>query len=171
MNDAPWDLCVHVPGEPIPEPRPRADRRSGRVYVPDRGQRVWKHQIRAETKLALVRDAETRPDMAGVVPLSGCAFCVLLVFSMSRPKSHFGTGRNSDKLRTTAPRAHCGRPDVDNLAKAALDALGAFDDLPPLVWCDDSQVVSLRARKRYAEPGGFPAGLFMVLSTSAGYTL
>lgn len=38
----------------------------------------------------------------------------------------------------------CGRPDVDNFAKAVLDGLNG------VVWRDDSQVVELRASKHYS---------------------
>jgi len=45
--------------------------------------------------------------------------------------------------------AHCTKkPDVDKLARAALDALTG------IVFKDDAQVVDLLARKRYVRPGG-----------------
>ncbi|MBR2256246.1 MAG: RusA family crossover junction endodeoxyribonuclease [Blautia sp.] len=40
------------------------------------------------------------------------------------------------------------KPDIDNIAKAALDALNG------LAWHDDSQVVSLLVRKRYCSEAG-----------------
>ena len=42
---------------------------------------------------------------------------------------------------------HTTRPDVDNLAKLAMDALTSSGQW----WTDDARVVSLEARKRYGE--------------------
>lgn len=77
-------------------------------------------------------------------------------FTFTRPPSHFGTGRNAHRLRTTAPHypgPRCG--DVDKLARAILDALTDAE-----VWGDDTQVVDLRARKFYAgeHEHALPAG-------------
>lgn len=41
------------------------------------------------------------------------------------------------------------RPDLDNLVKSGMDAMAAW-------WVDDAQVVSLIARKAYAERDGVP---------------
>lgn len=56
-----------------------------------------------------------------------------------------------------------GKPDVDNLAKAVLDALGpgrvggdtarGRGRWAPLLWHDDAQVTDLVVRKRQGEPG------------------
>jgi Holliday junction resolvase RusA-like endonuclease len=69
-----------------------------------------------------------------------------VTFSMPRPKGHYGSGRNADKVKASAPPYPVGRPDLDNLVKAVLDALRG------IAWGDDTQVVSLRARKTWAEP-------------------
>lgn len=42
-----------------------------------------------------------------------------------------------------------GRPDLDNYVKSIMDALKAW-------WVDDARVVSIRARKAYAERDGGP---------------
>ena len=60
-------------------------------------------------------------------------------------------------LTADAPLPHQQKPDRDNLEKAVLDALGDFAGLPPLVWCDDCQVVAGRTTKRWALTGE-PAG-------------
>ena len=73
---------------------------------------------------------------------------VSLEFYFDRPKSHYGTGKNADKLKASAPRFHTKKPDVDNLAKAVLDACqdaGLFKD--------DSMVLSLLIEKFYLDPG------------------
>ena len=65
-------------------------------------------------------------------------------------------------LKQSAPSHHTQVPDKDNLEKAVLDALGNFDGMPPLVWCDDSQVYKGRTSKRWTEPGELP-GVFIAI--------
>ena len=69
---------------------------------------------------------------------------VSLAFQFSRPKSHFGTGRNADQLAASAPEYHTKKPDVDKLARAVLDAL------TNVVFEDDSRVTVLAATKHYS---------------------
>lgn len=68
-------------------------------------------------------------------------------FLRSRPKSHYG----ARGLRPSAPRFPHGKPDVDKLGRSTLDGL--------IVLRDDSLVVDLIGRKRYAErdqaPGAY----------------
>ena len=47
------------------------------------------------------------------------------------------------------PMPHASKPDIDNLAKAVMDAMGDCD-----VWADDAQVAELHASKQYADEGG-----------------
>jgi Holliday junction resolvase RusA-like endonuclease len=84
----------------------------------------------------------------------GVAVKVTLVFRLSRPKSHYGIGRNAGTVKASAPQwplqGHTGAQkrgkvgDVDNYVKAVLDEMNGvcFDD--------DSQVVMLVASKLYA---------------------
>ena len=75
--------------------------------------------------------------LAGLKPITEpIQVCVVSVFE--RPKSHT-TGRGV--LKSTAPRLP--RPDVDNLAKAVLDALGDF--------FNDTLVESLQVSKSYGD--------------------
>ena len=150
-------LIVDVEGKPEPEPRPRMDRRSGRAYVP-RSAHDWKHAIRVATRMALTSDG------VGAVPEPRVAFAVGFVFRFARPKSHYRTGRFSSLLRDAAPQLHTCKPDLDNLIKAAVDALGDFDGGAALVWADDSQVDRYvgTPTKRWADPGE-RAGLTLVI--------
>ena len=70
---------------------------------------------------------------------------VLVDFSMPRPKSHYRTGRNADRLRGGAPIAPARTPDLDKLLRSTFDALTAAG-----IWGDDAQVVDVCARKTYA---------------------
>ena len=60
---------------------------------------------------------------------------------MVRPKAHFLRGQ----VRDDAPRRHPHKPDVDNIAKAVLDAL-----TKACVWHDDAQVDWILVRRRWA---------------------
>lgn len=79
------------------------------------------------------------------------AVAVRLHFAMRRPKCHFGTGRNAQKLKDSSPEHHTKKPDVDKLARAILDALTG------VLYRDDSCVNDLLASKGWAigEPGCF----------------
>jgi crossover junction endodeoxyribonuclease RusA len=72
-------------------------------------------------------------------------------FRMPRPARHYlpaNSRRQAAELRLDAPVYAIGKPDVDKLIRAALDALTGA------VFLDDSQVVELRSSKRYgATPG------------------
>ena len=75
-------------------------------------------------------------------------FHVEVEFVFARPRSHFGTGKNVNTIKSTAPSNPTSRAqgDVDKLCRALLDAC------TDILWADDSQVVALTARKRYAKP-------------------
>lgn len=66
-------------------------------------------------------------------------------FFFARPKSHYGTGKNDQTLKASAPAYHAQRPDLVNLIKCLEDALTG------IVWRDDSQVAEIDAAKFWAE--------------------
>lgn len=132
-------ISFFVEGEPKAQPRPRAfARRMGstfaaRVYDPGTAE-GWK---------SLVATA-ARPHLSAE-PIQGPVY-LKVGFVFARPKSHFGTGRNSLMLKKSAPRAHVSTPDLDNLVKAVKDALTQIG-----MWKDDSQVCEEKVYKRYAD--------------------
>jgi Holliday junction resolvase RusA-like endonuclease len=91
----------------------------------------------------LVRHAilQSRPEK----PFAG-AIEVQVAFCMPRPKSHYRKGI----LRPDAPHFHTGRPDLDNLLKAVMDAIGDTH----AVWIDDAQVSRVAAAKIYSDTPG-----------------
>jgi Holliday junction resolvase RusA-like endonuclease len=125
------NIAFFVKGDPKPQPRPRAFSRGGhaRVYDPATAE-GWKSLIAQEAKVVL-------PDK----PIEGTIKLVML-FWMKRPKSHFNS---KGQVKPTAPFQHIQKPDVDNLAKAVMDALSTLG-----MWVDDSQVFSLHAIKSWA---------------------
>lgn len=74
---------------------------------------------------------------------------VEITYSVPRPVSHYGTGRNADTVKPSAPRYPTARGtrDIDKLERAILDALTTAGVLH-----DDAQVVDVTHRKRYAAP-------------------
>ena len=76
--------------------------------------------------------------------------CVDITFFFARPKHHYGTGKNAEKLKPSAP-VHCtssANGDIDKLVRSTLDGLSARSG--GNVIRDDSQVVFLTCRKQYA---------------------
>ncbi len=137
-------IAVFVPGDPKGQPRPRAFARNGRasVYDPHTAE-GWKSQIARALEGKL-------PEHATIGPV-----VVSMDFRFARPKGHFG----KRGLRDAAPRWHHGKPDLDNLAKAVLDALSILR-----VWEDDRQVIELVLAKRWAEPGEGPGMVLEVVT-------
>ena len=123
-------IAFSVPGEPVPQPRPRVTTRGGfgRAYVPHA------HPVHAyrASLAAAARDAGAEPHAEPV------SVVIDLVFE--RPKSHM----TNKGVKATAPRLP--RPDVDNVGKAVLDAL------QPVIG-DDTIVGRLVIAKRYSDAG------------------
>jgi Holliday junction resolvase RusA-like endonuclease len=132
-----------VPGQPAAWPRP-VKSKSGHIY-PNRSADPWGHQVRASAIERIPADA------AAQWPRDG-AFHVAIGFAFVRPQSHYANKpyQVPRRLKDSAPVSMLKRPDVDNLTKMVLDALGAWNDLPPLLWFDDAQVVWIQARKHWA---------------------
>lgn len=83
---------------------------------------------------------------AGIRTHEEAGVCLSLDFFFARPKSHYGSGKNAERLKPGAPRTPTSRAtgDVDKLARAVCDGLTG------IAYRDDSQVVLLVAAKHYA---------------------
>lgn len=68
---------------------------------------------------------------------------VRLKFCMPRPKGHYGTGKNADRVKDSAPEFPTTKPDVLKLARAVEDALTG------IVYGDDAQIVMEDLQKCY----------------------
>ncbi len=95
--------------------------------------------------------------MAGQPPLEGPVMGVI-VFKFARPKGHYGTGKNANQLKPSAPIRPEGPPDLDKLLRSTNDAL-----TDARVWRDDAQLCSLTTDKEYAEADE-PAGAEILLT-------
>jgi Holliday junction resolvase RusA-like endonuclease len=119
-------ITFSVPGDPVPQPRARVTTRGGfaRAYVPkDHPVHAYRQAISAAARQAgLTSTGE---------PLS-----VIIDAVFARPKSHL----RKSGVKPDAPRLP--RPDVDNVAKAVLDALQD-------VIGDDTNVGRLVVEKTY----------------------
>ena len=120
-------IIVHIPGVPVAKARPRMTR-SGHVYTPTKS-RSWESM--AQQLMALAMRGKQRLDGAVHVGIT-----VVLPVPPSWPAAKRAAALSGDTHPTS-------RPDIDNYIKAALDAANE------IFWADDSQVVSIAARKFY----------------------
>ena len=119
-------------GDPKGQPRPRAFHRGGHASVYDPGTaEEWKSCVAIAAKPYL-------PAKPWECPVS-----MEVTFYFKRPKSHF---RKNGDLRDGSPIWMTKKPDVDNAAKAILDALTILG-----MWTDDDQVCRMVVFKRYAD--------------------
>jgi len=84
-----------------------------------------------------------RPDKPFSGPLK-----VNSVFTFQRPKNHFGTGKNANVLKASAPYWKTSKGDLDNLLKFIGDALES------VFWTNDSIICSGESKKIYGEVPG-----------------
>jgi Holliday junction resolvase RusA-like endonuclease len=113
---------------------------TGRFAVVDDNERAkpWQALVKAAAEDALEQLDDPSP-LLGPVALE-------VVFYVARPQAHYGTGRNQDRLKPSAPAYPTVRPDATKLLRGLEDALTG------LVWRDDAQVVVQVIAKRYGSP-------------------
>jgi Holliday junction resolvase RusA-like endonuclease len=106
---------------------------TGRTVVMDACKKTksWQATVKAEAK-------KHAPETPFVGPIK-----VEFTFFMPRPKSHFGTGKNSKLLKPLAPSYPTGKPDVLKLARAVEDSMTGT------IYADDSQIVVEELLKCY----------------------
>ena len=147
-------LTVSVIGTPAPQGSKRGfvNRHSGKVSM------VESSSERVKTWRADVREAATRGVEDGLWLLERGPVAVTIDFYLARPKGHYGTGRNAAILKSSAAKYPAGKPDLDKLERATLDALTL------VLFADDSQVVQLATRKRWADIP-LPSGAIITIRT------
>ena len=127
-------ITITIPGNPIAKKRPRFVRR-GKFNMTYNAQ---------ETEEGLVI-VQAMQQMNGVKPICG-PVDVFISFRIGRPRSHYGTGKNSNVVKQSAPEWPIKKPDIDNAVKFYLDCLNG------IAWQDDAQVVGLRSIKSWGDP-------------------
>jgi Holliday junction resolvase RusA-like endonuclease len=132
---APFSLHLWVPGATVSKGRPRATARGGKVrtFTPAKT-RNYENLVKLEAGRM----------MAGVALFEG-PIRLHVTANLQIPASWSKKKQASALDGSLLPTS---RPDVDNYAKAVLDALNE------VVFRDDSQVVQLIAGKRYSERPG-----------------
>lgn len=138
---------IFVSGEPVPQPRHKF-RIIGKgksaipvPYLPAKHEvHAWKDAVRLTFKSEM-----NRP------PFDQGALSLSLGFVLGRPDSRIK--KRSDNAREW----HDRRPDVDNLAKAVMDALKG------IAWKDDAQVCQLSVGKVMANATELPGVWITVL--------
>ena len=143
-------ISFFVPGIP----KTAGSKRGIPIYRGKKGQKVFTGHV------AVVESCEKSKDWRGDVikfatealkgtgaPIKGPVL-LDVHFCFTRPKSHYGKGRNKDKLFPSAPNDHTKRPDITKLLRAVEDALTG------IAWRDDAQIIKQVATKDYAPVNG-----------------
>lgn len=125
-----YDLVVYG------KPQPAGSKRhvgNGRIVDANPNAKSWMQEVAHEA--ARIRD--------GRRPLEG-PLALEILFCVPRPRSHYGTGRNSGQLKDSAPDRPATRPDATKLTRAVEDALtGIF-------YRDDGQISEQHIRRMYS---------------------
>lgn len=122
-------LNVFVPGTPTPQGSARAFVVKGKAVITSANPKLksWRQDV------AVVA--------AGKADFGANAVCVELIFYFARPASHFNS---KGEVKPTAPTLKTTNPDLDKLARGAIDALTIAG-----IWKDDNQVVGLYCVKKF----------------------
>ena len=125
-------VTFSVPGDPVPQPRPRVTTRGGHghAYTPS-GHRI--HAYRQAVALAA--------KAAGAIPTERVPLTLIVDLVFARPKSHYRRG----EVRDDAPKLP--RADCSNCLK------GIEDSLNGVAWVDDTQVGKVVVEKSYGSEG------------------
>ncbi len=143
-------ISFFVEGVPVPQPRHsirvvklKNGKSRGHAYIPG------KHPIHAWRTLV---ELAAKRAMAGRPVWEKAALESEVWIFLPRPKNHYGTGRNSSKLKPSAPKFPIARGsgDSDNYDKGLLDAMEG------IVFDNDCTVCDPLPRKRYAKEGWAP---------------
>jgi len=134
------EIEFFVPGIPAPGGSKKAFRhhKTGKIMVVDACARnkPWRDRV-----AAFALDHQPEKLLTDALELK-------VDFFMPRPKNHYGTGKNSDKLKPNAPKFNTKKPDATKLLRALEDALTG------VIWADDEQIVKQVVRKHYGDNPG-----------------
>lgn len=141
------DVTFFVPGIPQPGGSKTAfyNKHTKRVSVSEACKKnpAWRSVV-----VGFAMEAHKEPPLTGPLTLH-------VAFFMPRPRGHFGSGKNANKVKPSAPLYPTGRPDTTKLLRALEDALTG------VLWVDDAQIVVQSAAKLYAEDGRVGAKVFV----------
>lgn len=132
-------LILTVHGTPGPQGS-KTRNAAGALYESSAKVKPWREAVKQVAVDALTHDDAWKP-LDEPVHLE-------VVFTLRRPKSHYGTGRNAGVLKGSAPVFPTGKPDLDKLLRSTQDALKDAGVLR-----DDSVVTAATATKTYVFTG------------------
>lgn len=129
----PDTITFTIPGEPVAKGRARSFVRNGHVahYTPEKTAR-YENLVKLAAQQA----------MGDMAPAEGAVALIVRAF-MGIPTSWSQKKQRAAALGEITPTK---RPDLDNIVKAVKDGANG------VTWKDDSQVVDVRASKRYGTP-------------------
>lgn len=143
------ELVLTIPGNPATKGSLKCIGRVGKrahVLIEDhKSSKPWREKVSGWTHRAYP---------AGQRATAGQPVGAELSFTIDRPASHYGTGRNARVLKDRFVHAHPvgqNTGDVDKLLRLVLDALQDAEVLP-----DDAQVIETTSRKAYVDAPGRP---------------
>lgn len=103
-------LSFSLDGTPAPQGSKRyLGQRGGKGITVESSKRTapWRADVRAAaTEAVLATNADPAPDRYAQTLWDG-PIAVYIIFRFARPKSHYGTGRNADVIKESAPYYHC----------------------------------------------------------------
>lgn len=159
-----WEIMkIRVHGIPAPQGSKRPVRLgkgpTSRIGMVESSAKVkpWREAVRGEVQRAFELDPTLTTIPAGVPVI------VTITFIMPRPRDHFGTGRNADRIKDTAPKYHTKQPDKDKLERSTMDALTMGH-----AFADDCQVAISYTEKVYASEHEHPGAVIEVTGVSSG---
>jgi Holliday junction resolvase RusA-like endonuclease len=133
------EINFSIPLPPTAQMRPRfATRNNFSVAYKDKKQLQHENNI-----LFFLKQYAPKTPFKSAVSLS-------VICYMPRPKSHYRTGSNANKLKAIFPDKHTVKPDVDNLLKMLCDCMNG------IFFYDDRQICDVTIKKIYISEGESP---------------
>ena len=153
IDAPPTRIAFEVVGHPEPAGSKKAfavRRKQGGGWVNTGQVAVTDDNPKSKGWQSRVQDAALDAMIDGDGPIGALegALGLAVIFTVLRPKGHFGTGRNAGTLKPSAPDYPTVKPDATKLLRGLEDALTG------LLWRDDAQVVEQAVLKRYGAREG-----------------
>lgn len=154
MDNSTQPLKLRVFGRPAPQGSKKVQRYlpGGRAVLGESSKNVkpWRQSV--------VYASAALAEEQGILSLLPILHPVIveIEFLFPRPKSHYGTGKNAETLKPSAPywTVSAMDGDLDKICRASIDGLS--ESSGGLLIKDDKLVVSLSASKRYCATGEHP---------------
>jgi Holliday junction resolvase RusA-like endonuclease len=138
-----YEIEVEVSGQPMGKGRPRFTK-VGHTYTPQKT-KEYERRIHAAAWAEMAKHD---------IEMTERPIAIDIIAFMDIPKSWSKTKRLEAEYGALRPT---GKPDIDNIAKIALDGLQGT------IFKSDAQVISLRVKKTYCHPDRGPV-LYMSVS-------